>query len=171
MVKHFISNEILTNPEYRNHFKRMYYLGLRFDLKIIAIILALPFLFGVPFTFTDLISSELNAYLWTSYISVFSFLTITITITNYFYFKTYQNYYDIFMFGIVEDDTKAVLKNIYDDYPIITGIIGIASLTLLASSFTYQALYYQWFKPSNLFIHIGLFIPSISVLPFLREVQ
>ncbi|MDD2168998.1 hypothetical protein QA338_10755 [Glaesserella parasuis] len=39
---------------------------------------------------------------------------------NFYYYKTYNNYYDMLMFGLVEDDTKAVLKNIYDDYPVIS---------------------------------------------------
>ncbi|MDD2155940.1 LTA synthase family protein [Glaesserella parasuis] len=60
---------------------------------------------------------------------------------NFYYYKTYNNYYDMFMFGLVEDDTKAVLKNIYDDYPVISGSLAVLVLAALPAYFMYYALY------------------------------
>ncbi|EPZ99760.1 hypothetical protein QA264_10030 [Glaesserella parasuis] len=61
-----------------------------------------------------------TALFWAIYILIFAIALIGIVVGNFYYYKTYNNYYDMLMFGLVEDDTKAVLKNIYDDYPVIS---------------------------------------------------
>lgn len=118
MAKAFISTEIHQNTQYQSALKRMMRRGTQFDAKVIAIILAPFFLFGAAtFSFFTL---KTTALFWAIYILIFAIALIGIVAGNFYYYKTYNNYYDMFMFGLVEDDTKAVLKNIYDDYPVIS---------------------------------------------------
>ncbi|WP_207551849.1 hypothetical protein [Rodentibacter trehalosifermentans] len=108
----FIPKEIRGNSKYASSFKRLYFFGgLRFDLKIIAVILSPFFLLGL---ITVFINTHLMIYSLLSYIALMSLLSSGILIGN-FYYKTYNNHYDLFIFGLVEDDTKAIVKNIYDD--------------------------------------------------------
>lgn len=45
-------------------------------------------------------------------------------IVNFYYFRTYGSKIDIFIFGLKDDDTLAVLSIIWQDYPVILGIIA-----------------------------------------------
>ena len=38
---------------------------------------------------------------------------------NFYYFKTYHTKIDIFIFGLKDDDTSAILSIIFNDYPIV----------------------------------------------------
>lgn len=139
MVNSFISREILLEQQYKKSLKRMKFLGFRFDLKITSIFL-LPFL--LLGTILSLINTD-NIYLLiipVLYIAILSFFYFSIIFGNYFYFKTYNNYYDIFMFGLIEDDTRSILKNIWDDYPVLKVLLYVLSLSIFGSYFTYFLL-------------------------------
>ncbi|MCK3657707.1 sulfatase [Pasteurellaceae bacterium Pebbles2] len=143
MIKKFITKDVRLNPAYQTQLKRLRFLGLRFDAKYIAIGLSIPFLIGSLLSLIDNLS--LQAWTWSIYTFIFSFLFVGIIIGNYFYFKTYNNYYDIFMFGLAEDDTKAVLKNIYEDYPVVKTLLFVFIAALLPSIFIYSTLVEQYF--------------------------
>ncbi|WP_158654638.1 LTA synthase family protein [Helicobacter equorum] len=54
-----------------------------------------------------------------SYIALISFLVCFSAIGNFYYYKTYHTKIDVFIFGIKDDDTLAILKIIWQDYPVI----------------------------------------------------
>ncbi|WP_196767708.1 hypothetical protein [Gallibacterium anatis] len=137
MVKSFIDTDLLQDPQNYRSFSRMWRMGYRYDAKISAIIIAIPFIIGSVLIAFSLYQATIS--LFSFYIFLISLLFTGINIGNYFYFKTYKSYYNIFMFGIVEDDTKAVLNNIWEDYPIIKLLV----LTILAAIF-----------PTSIFIYI-----------------
>lgn len=63
-------------------------------------------------------------------------------IVNFYYFRTYGNKIDIFIFGLKDDDTLAILQIMWQDYPIIIGIIsafifGIFTLYLYKISYKF----------------------------------
>ena len=100
------------------------YIGLRFDLRAATIAFAPLFLLGLILSntrFFTLISKITPVYSFIIY-----FLGISVSIGNYYYYKTYSNHFDIFIFGLVEDDTSAVLLTMWQDYPII--IMSLISL-------------------------------------------
>lgn len=134
MIAHFLPNDIKSSLTNQNAIKRMRLLGARFDIKVVALTLALPCLCLLIASFFH---STLTASIFSIAIFILCLLFTSIIIGNYYYFKTYNNYYDVFVFGLVEDDTKAVLQNIYDDYPIIKLILGITTSSLIASYFSY----------------------------------
>ena len=137
MVKSFIDANLLQDPQNYRSFSRMWRMGYRYDAKISAIIIAVPFIIGSVLIAFSLYQATISFFSF--YIFLISLLFTGINIGNYFYFKTYKSYYNIFMFGIVEDDTKAVLNNIWEDYPIIKLLV----LTILAAIF-----------PTSIFIYI-----------------
>ena len=66
-------------------------------------------------------------YNFTLFLATFSsFLIILSTFVNFYYFKTYHNKIDIFIFGLKDDDTAAILKIMWQDYPVI--IVLLASI-------------------------------------------
>jgi hypothetical protein len=50
-----------------------------------------------------------------------AFIVASVAIGNYFYYQTHHNHIDVFAFGLVDDDTCAVLANMWQDYPVIKG--------------------------------------------------
>lgn len=130
MVRKFISDDVQQDPAYRSSFKRLYWLGARFDCKALAIMFSPFLLIGLICSFFE---PHFYQILLPIYTFVITFLSLGLLIGNYFYYKTYNNYYDIFVFGLKEDDTTAVLKNIYDDYPVIKILIGLLFFSFLFS--------------------------------------
>ncbi len=99
------------------------FIGLRFDLRVATIAFAPLFLLGLTLSGTNsfgIINKIIPIYSFVIY-----FLGISVSIGNYYYYKTYSNHFDIFMFGLVED-TSAVLLTMWQDYPII--IMSLISL-------------------------------------------
>lgn len=43
-------------------------------------------------------------------------------IVNFYYFRTYDNKIDVFIFGLRDDDTLAVLTILWQDYPILIAL-------------------------------------------------
>ncbi|OBW92452.1 sulfatase [Gallibacterium genomosp. 3] len=162
MVKKFVDATLQQQPENKQSFSRMWRMGYRYDAKISAIILVAPFVIGSILAIFSL--EKTVATLFSLYIFIVSLLFTGINIGNYFYFKTYKSYYNIFMFGLVEDDTKAVLNNIYEDYP----IIKLTGLTFcLAILPTYSCYYFLIDQPLLAFHSIFLSVYVLVTLIYL----
>ena len=90
--------------------------GFRFDLKVSAIagfllLLVLPW-----------VSGRINAYIGVA----IAFIYIMMSLINLHYFGFYKTPIDAMVFGLWEDDTSAVLKTIWHDFPVVlTLILGI----------------------------------------------
>jgi glucan phosphoethanolaminetransferase (alkaline phosphatase superfamily) len=103
---------------------RMLNHGLRYDIRTATIALA-------PFTLIGLIlitwpKGALTYIKFFRYIPTTIFLVALIAaICNYFYYATYGSYFDVFIFGLFEEDTKAVLSSIRNDYPIFPALFFI----------------------------------------------
>lgn len=136
MVNKFVDPQLFSQPEHQQSFSRMWRMGYRYDAKISAILLAIPFIIGAILLAFSLVKTLL--FVFSCYLFIVSLLFTGVNLGNYFYFKTYKSYYNIFMFGIVEDDTKAVLNNIYEDYP----VIKLSLLTLVAALIPTYIFYY-----------------------------
>ena len=91
--------------------------GLRFDLKVSAIagfllLLILPW-----------VSARINARIGLAV----AFCFIMLSLINLHYFGFYKTPIDAMVFGLWEDDTSAVLKTIWHDFPVVlTVVLGIA---------------------------------------------
>lgn len=100
---------------------RMWVTGLRYDLRIAGMAVAPFLLFGLGLAGW----SKGWGYLWRSlplWFGWVAFIVASVAIGNYFYYQTYHNHIDVFAFGLVDDDTCAVLANMWQDYPVIKGV-------------------------------------------------
>lgn len=101
---------------------RAFVVGARFDAKIVLIGFAPLLLMGLLMAAKQ---STFQAWLrltpW--YSAVIFFLLCALSIANYYYYDTYGNYIDVFVFGLFDDDTKAVLDNAWEDYPIVRSFL------------------------------------------------
>lgn len=161
MVKTFIEKSIIDNLEYQQSLKRMRILGVRFDLKVIALFTAIPFL--ILSIFSLMLPAKAILLGYSGYTAIIGFFITLAVICNIYYYKTYHNYYDVFIFGLIEEDTKAVLKNMYDDYPVFTILITSLSISLIPIYLIYKLG--QISVESNIWLNSFIFI-SVSIATF-----
>ena len=93
--------------------------GVRFDLKVSAIagfvlLLVLPWV-------SDGAYKRIAA--------VLAAVFVLLSMVNLHYFGFYKTPIDSLVFGLVEDDTGAVLKTIWHDFPVITSLLLVALLS------------------------------------------
>ncbi|WP_271272759.1 LTA synthase family protein [Aliamphritea hakodatensis] len=109
---------------------KLFTTGLLFDLKASTIFMVPVYLAGLAFAafgkFWKGFSAFARGY---SLLVIFGFTLISIS--NYYYYETYHNHFDIFIFGLAEDDTAAVLANIWQDYPVIRALLAAIIATFL----------------------------------------
>jgi len=108
------------------------FIGLRFDLRAATIVSAPLLLIGLMLTATRYHYLILRLIPWYSF--VFYSLAVLASIGNYFYFKTYNNHFDIFVFGLIEDDSLKVLNSIWLDYPVIIVLTTSFLVSLLLTA-------------------------------------
>ncbi|RKS85899.1 phosphoglycerol transferase MdoB-like AlkP superfamily enzyme [Orbus hercynius] len=121
--------------EYQNDVIELLTIGLRFDIRIANIAFGTLLILSL---FT-LFSAKVTAF-WQkilSYLATCCLLLITVfTVINIFYYITYDRHIDVFIFGLIDDDTVAVLKTIWSDYPVIWGGFALILLTYVLFKFT-----------------------------------
>jgi phosphoglycerol transferase MdoB-like AlkP superfamily enzyme len=93
--------------------------GFRFDLKVSAIagfvlLLVLPWV-------SERVYKRIAA--------VLAFVFVLLSMINLHYFGFYKTPIDSLVFGLVEDDTSAVLKTIWHDFPVVTSLFLVAVLS------------------------------------------
>ncbi|MFV0447206.1 MAG: LTA synthase family protein [Vibrio sp.] len=100
---------------------RAFLVGGRFDAKVTAIAYAPLLLSGlICAAFYRGYQSWLKFSL--TYHAVIVFLYTAGSIGNFYYYQTYGSYVDLFVFGFWQDDTKAIIDNMWQDYPILRSI-------------------------------------------------
>lgn len=93
--------------------------GFRFDLKVSAIA-AFLLLVLLPWA-----SAQVVARVQWGLSAVF----VLLSLVNLHYFGFYKTPIDSLVFGLVEDDTAAVLKTIWHDFPVVWTLVLVAVLT------------------------------------------
>ncbi|PWI33089.1 phosphoglycerol transferase [Vibrio albus] len=109
---------------------RAFWVGSRFDLKVATIGFAPLFLLGLLVAAFPVGFSKLRKIL-PYYAAVLFFLLTTFSIGNYYYYTTFGNYIDVFVFGLFDDDTGAVLTSVWSDYPVLVALLAVAAITFL----------------------------------------
>ena len=120
-----------------------FFVGGRFDAKVTAIAYSPLLLSGlVAAAFQGAYQRWLRFAI--GYHSVVAALYVVGCICNFYYYTTYGSYVDLFVFGLWEDDSTAVLINIWEDYPVIRGSLlafGVGALAYFTA---------RWFLRSPL---------------------
>ena len=124
---------------------RAFWVGTRFDLKIITIGFAPLLLIGLLLAaFPSLFASVRRAVPY--YAGAIFFLITGFSIGNYYYYTTFGNFIDVFVFGLFDDDTEAVLVSMWDDYPIVLSLFTTILVTIFGTWLVcrFQALSLRW---------------------------
>jgi phosphoglycerol transferase MdoB-like AlkP superfamily enzyme len=88
------------------------------------------FILGVPLCAWSA-SWRLFLRLGTLLFALAGFAAALFAIGNYYYYQTYHNFIDIFVFGFLGEDQGAVLGNIREDYPVIPFVLALVALSAL----------------------------------------
>lgn len=101
-------------------------LGVRFDLCILAIglsplaIITLVQLFEFKVNLTQRVYLKIALY----YSTLILLLYALVTIADFYFYQFFNSHLSVLSFGLFDDDTSAVLKSIWTDYPIVTIVIA-----------------------------------------------
>jgi phosphoglycerol transferase MdoB-like AlkP superfamily enzyme len=109
---------------------KAFVMGLRFDAAVLGYICAFPVLFLI----SALLLKSNRIYQWfsrfgPSYFSFFLSLIALLLAVDTKYYSYFQDHFNILVFALVEDDTKALLLTFWKNYPVIWYLIA-ASLGL-----------------------------------------
>lgn len=128
MFRHFVPDNIRSQPNLET--AALFSKGLLFDIKVASITIALPFLLGL-LSLLHPAASRLWQRFQAALLAVLFAIVAAAAIGNWFYFSVYGHQFDVFMFGLFDEDTRAVVKTMWSDYPVIRGIIGLIAAIAL----------------------------------------
>lgn len=107
--------------------KRMLATGLLFDIKVAAIA------FSVPLLAALVLAARPAAHaLWLRCLpglgAVLATLFAASTVVSVYYFATFSRSIDIFVFGLMDDDTRAILATLWHGYPVLRTLALLAAV-------------------------------------------
>ncbi|MGM8931934.1 LTA synthase family protein [Salinicola halophyticus] len=108
---------------------RAFWMGLRFDAKIMATLLGPWLLVATALLPLPRVIIASWRRLWLVWAIVIMVLVNLLALINHFYFSFYQGPINSLIFGLFEDDTRAVLQTIWSDYPFIPLVIALIGMT------------------------------------------
>ncbi|WP_233706034.1 LTA synthase family protein [Helicobacter bilis] len=183
MVAHFIPEELFTHKD----FYAMWIMGFKLDmrsigiamlvfvgLKLIAFIIESILKISVKlsggrgvtsrvFVALNSFFSSFSRFFFSFYAFLLGFIFMVAAFVNFYYFQTYGNKIDIFIFGLKDDDTLAILSIMWHDYPLVWGIL-MSLLCGIITLFAYKIpLKYNTIKErlNTAFNAIKLFIYGV----------
>lgn len=150
---------------------RALFTGLRFDLKIVVIGFAPLLLIGLVLAIFPKAYRVFSKIIpW--YAGLIFFLVTGFSIGNYYYYLTYGNHIDVFIFGLADDDTKAVLANAWADYPIFLSFMSSLIVAFFSATLIHIVIkkMQQWeWKPQHKGItSVSVFVMILTIFFFAR---
>ena len=111
-------------------FWAMWRTGLLFDLRTAAIALLPLYLAGLAACVHGP-AARICSIAQKAYSPILYALVALAAATSFYYYRTFHNEIDVFIFGLADDDTKAIFANITNDYPIIRiGLLAAGAVCL-----------------------------------------
>jgi len=109
--------------DYHHDLYRAFLTGLRYDTVVFNYAFLVLFLIAcIPLKSKWYTNGFNETFFW--YSMVVSFIMIVLQIGDFYFFKFFQSHFNLLVFGIIYDDTKAVLESVWTDYPVIRIILG-----------------------------------------------
>lgn len=127
--------------EYSSDILYAVYMGLRYDTMVLSYVLIVPFLLFSFFSILKIkklinFANFING-IWAFFILIIIAAVLLIDIGFYSYF---QDHINILVFGIIEDDTKALALTIWKNYPIGIALGGVG-IFLIFHFFTTKKIF------------------------------
>lgn len=103
--------------------------GVRYDLATSASVAWLILLLGIPLL---LLRRRALAVRFAEWLLVFTLAVFVLAAAcEHFYYAFYKTRFDPVVFGLFEDDTLAILRTVWDEYPVVQGLIGLLVLVFV----------------------------------------
>lgn len=100
-----------------------------FDLKYAAQSCIPMLLCAILLTFTSRLRQGYRRIFWILNLVAFLYVFL-LEIINYYYYLTYSRIIDVFFFAFLKEDPVATTITLYQDYPLVQGLIAIVICTL-----------------------------------------
>lgn len=141
-VAFFVESALLSQGD----FWRAFFLGVRFDGTIVAYINSIPLL--LVFFLYAAIGRVPAVFLKFSkgYYLFFLILVCFINMIDLGFYSFFQDRLNVMMFGFFEDDTVALVKTIWSDYPVMWGLLGTFVFIVVSSLFLKYAFKEKFVK-------------------------
>ncbi len=120
--------DILIQRELANDLLKSFILGFRFDLTVVGYINSVILL--LTLFFHQLIRT------WSIYFTFFSMIVIYLSGVDFGYYSYFQDRINIIIFGFFQDDTQALIKTMWENYPSFKIIIALVLITYLIRYWT-----------------------------------
>ncbi|MBR6876649.1 MAG: hypothetical protein IKN18_00960, partial [Neisseriaceae bacterium] len=133
---HFYTDNIIRT-QFSADVSALFSKGLLFDIKASAIATAIPFLLScllLTTRKTQALGERFLPFLWTILLTI----VLILTVCYLYFFRIYGHQFDAFVFGIIDEDTKAVVKTIWSDFPVMRLIFA-----WLIASFLFWQIFHQ----------------------------
>jgi len=106
--------------------------GFKFDFKILTIVF-LPVAF---FSLLQLLNNN-NKLVYgffyrfsIAYGTLMFLLLVFVSVIDFYFYKFFNTRISVIFFGVIEDDTKAVLKSVWTDYPVVILLLSMVAVTV-----------------------------------------
>ncbi|KAA0015370.1 sulfatase-like hydrolase/transferase [Salinicola corii] len=106
-----------------------FWLGMRFDAKTMATLLGPWLLVATALLPLPRIVIATWLRLWLVWAIAIMVLVNLLALINHFYFSFYQGPINSLIFGLFEDDTRAVLQTVWSDYPVLPLLVVLIGMT------------------------------------------
>jgi len=116
-----------VRPEFASDLLFAFGTGVLFDIKVMVYSLSPLFLLGLvtlvlPGQRLVRLLERFTVPLVVTLLSLYLFILVI----DHYYYAYFQSHINVLIFGFFEDDTWATLKGIWDDYPVVSALVGIA---------------------------------------------
>lgn len=113
---------------------KAYFFGFRFDTMTIFYGLLVPMILNTIGIFTgpfgDIYFGVIKKF-FRIYYTILVVLFIIVGIVDLYFYNFFMTHISIIVFGIIHDDTNAVVLSIWDDYPVVIFFISVIILSFL----------------------------------------
>ena len=156
----------LLLSEWRGDLLAMVWMGARFDAKMLSTFFLLPLLlFPLAYLFSE--RSAPHRWVGRLWVGVETLLCVAlwlVCVVDYYYFSFFHSHFDATAWGIVDDDTAAVLHSILTDFPVLrvaffTLCVGVAA-ALWGCYWVHRP--YRAYHPSRLLSRLLLSIAALA---------
>lgn len=132
----YSTTDILNN--YHNDLYNLFLTGLRFDIRTASMTYGVILILSGFTLFSATFYNKWQRCL--SYIAtVCTIVFLSFTLVNIGYYATYDRHIDVFIFGLIDDDTTAIIQTIWQNYPVIPGLV-----LLVSAWFIFSFIYKKW---------------------------
>lgn len=153
-----------TNELFSYDIFHAFFLGFRLDLTVLGYTLVLPFVFSIFAYIFDLKFYSLFKY----YYFVIFILLLVLMGSDFGFYSFFKEHINILIFGLFDDDTTALIKTMWDNYPVVW-ILSIFFVVVCICYYLVNLIFKKTIKIDRFLWMKNMWIlfPILSVLLFL----